>query len=276
MLGGQFDIATKTFRLSMYQLAADEKYQTTATCKTYSWEIMAPSASKFSAAFLDLKNSVTVVKENREVILVSILNQSVMKMPSCSIVIYLHSPIKLAGRHWRWIKLKWPQEQKLISFKYCIQSCVFVSNRIYCSCILEKRGAFVHAINLDEVSLIPLHEDAEKINEDAKKINLKNQNILSENYWLVDDSLLTNCFLSVQNEMVNIITFKNLPTNQTIMEVMEYPNYFVKYQYSFSSIIKVISASLAQSIPNVIVIIYHDETANSCCVQKVKITISSI
>ena len=259
ILGGEVDSA-KILKLGLYQVPLEKK------TKPYSWKLIIPSMFRISIARLDLKNSVSVVNDKDEVIVVSVLNHSVRKTSRCHyIVVYLFLPSEAFGNHWKWAKLKCPQASSLGNGKCMIQSCAVISHYLYCSLLFENSGLLLVKIDLDNINFIPPQENSH---------NIRGRTMCYE-YDLFKEPSLDNCFLSVQSNFIIVTTFK-VCGDKTVMEIRQYSDQLrllSSCQLPFQSIVKVVSASLAPDVQGLIVVVYHNDSANSCYVKKVNVHI---
>ena len=260
ILGGEVDVAAKILKLGLHQVPLEKK------TKPYSWKLIISSILRISTARLDLKNSVAVVNDKDEVIIVSILNQSMRK--KCHIVVYSFLPSEVCGNHWKWVKLKCPQENNLGNGKCIIQSCATIFQYLYCSLLFESSGMLLVKINLDKINFISLQEDSH---------NISGRSLCYE-YVFLKEPFLNNCFLSIQSDFIIATTFTD-SGDKTVMEIRQYSDQLTlisSCQLPLQSGVQVVSASLAPHVQDLIVVVYHDGSDNTCYVKKVNVHIHNI
>lgn len=127
LLSGQFDNGTITWKLRLYQQDV--------TSYRVSWK----QISCFSGLQLDLKNSIPVSYGNDGIILASVVQNQEMRQTTISLVIYMFPQFRGSGeKNWKAVKVR------LRAAKCEIQSCVVISNCIYCSILLHGTGAYIY------------------------------------------------------------------------------------------------------------------------------------
>lgn len=250
LLSGQFNDATKTWRLRLYQ-SDDSKAQ------ILSWAQV--SQFRFSVLKLDLKNTVLVyASKDDEIIVISVLNQET-RQTTPSIVIYSF-PLKASG-YYKAASFPLPSRIR----KCEIYSCIIVSNDIYC-CLLSEVGGYIYKIGLASLNQ---HQK-----EMHNMVRIPTDHMCS---WKTEDSTWQNCFLAMLKEEVMMISF-SVADNKSIMKVKqltpsELPS--VDFKFVFPSIVRVITASIVPGNQNpLLAVLYHDIKANKCCIKRFDILLS--
>ena len=238
ILGGDLDVDTRKFKLALYHTQIINKED------LYSWEYIIGSNWKVSAMLLDLRNTVCASYGNDGVAVVSIYSPNQMN-------IYLFSPMKTAGKYWKNLHIKLPDLDHGGRCK--IQSCVVISNYIYCSLLVQERPlCYIYKINLTPQKQETLDSPFE-IDKISKNIKC--------------------CFLSALNEKLISITSEYMDSGKTLLEVKQYDHSACitlapTFQYYLSSQVRVVTASIVSGILNTVVIVYHDDKLQKCYVKK--------
>jgi len=208
---------------------------------------------------LDLKNSIPLSLENDEIILVSAINQKTRQEVNSFIVAYLFPSSKVSGKSWKAVKLSLPS--CICATKYKIQSCIVMSNYIYCSLLLPEVGAYIY-----KFGLASLQQHQKEMHDIV--------NISPEHSWQVGDPNLQNCFLSLLKEKIIAINF-HTANGKSIIEVKRLATKTsvvspTKYKFGFPYMVKIITASV---IPDdqefMMVVVYHDSTTDNCCIKNI-------
>ena len=234
-------------KVSLYQLIKGERL-----CE---WKMV--DGSEFSTK-VDLKNTICTAYGNDGTVMISVLNQ-VAGLYIGKITISIFLPSKTAGKNWCQAYVFLPQLTDDLYYK--IQSCLVISNTVYCSIVLQGTAAYVYEINLTPLAQC----SRETIEED-----------LLQKKSIIEDHNLQNCYLITLNERVNIITFVNT-YNETVMDVWPLADFTStvmprsQYHYGFGSIITVAAASMSGS--QNITVIYHGSESNNCMAKRFKLHI---
>ena len=219
-----------------------------------SWERSSYFTSSVSE--MDLKNSIPVSLENGEILLATILNQEA----SCRIIIYLFESLssKVAEKGWKAVcsLLKPPPNR---AAKYKIQSCVVISNYVYCSLFLPKVGAFIYKF---KISSLQQHQ--------KEMFNIKEIHPDCSRSWAIKDSNLQKCFLASLKEDIIIVTFSSTedrtvvevkrPTRRSGILAADYQDELPGTRY-----VNVVTASVVCSYQNTwLAVMYHDSKTKKC------------
>ena len=246
LLGGDVDVDTRKFKLALYHTHITNKEE-------YSWEPIICSNWKVSAMSVELKGTVCASYENNGVAVVHVTPSLSIRSPS-QMDIYLFSPMKIAGKYWKNAHTKLPDLDH--GDRYKIQSCVAISNYIYCSLLVqEKPLCYIYKINL-----APLKQCGKEA-LDSFEIDKISRN-------------LKCCFLSALNEKLISITFEDMDSGKTLLEVKQYDDSACVtlapvFQYYFQSQVKVVTASIVSGICNTVVVVYHDSKLQKCYVKRI-------
>lgn len=231
LLIGKLDY--KTWKLRLYQLD-----YTKAACAT--WEQVAYFKYSISDSLFDLQNCIPVSHGEDKVILVSVLNNDIEK--SHCIVFHIFSQ---KAKNWKIVSALLPI-QFTRTAEYHIQSCIVVSNYIYCSLLLHGTGTYIYKFDLI-------------------LFQQRNINIRPVCSWEIREPTLQSCFLSILQEEVVASSFKSI-NNKSIMEVRRLINFSpslpVDYQFEYQCEVKIIAASVI-STSRIIVVHYDNKTKMS-------------
>ena len=240
IVSGDNEVETRNVKLTIYQFNASKA------------ALEPVVGSKYSSTLVKLKNAVCALL-NDGIIVVSVLDQ-LTQHSSSRMTFHLFSQVKTAGKNWKVASLLLPSVlHSHDSSKYQIQSCVVISNHVYCSLLLHETTVYIYKINLS-----PLCKYDKEYYEGC----------LSESSWVIEDLFITGCLLSILKEEIFITTFKNI-NNRTLMEVRLFnsanptsPITKPIYCYDFPSVVKGITVSVISD--NSIAVIYHDNKSNKC------------
>ena len=243
------DISTvNRLQVSLYQIIKGEKF-----CK---WEII--NDSEFSTK-LDLKNTICITYGNDGVVVLSVLNQ-VTGLYVGKLTISLFMPSKSAGKKWCQAYVFLPELSDDLCYK--IQSCLVISDYVYCSVVLKGMAAYVYEINV-----APLTQ--------CSRENLEEDLPLLKKRTVIEDHNLQDCFLIVLNKKVNIITFMNVQ-NETVLDVWPLTDFSStlmpksQYHYGFHSVIKVATVSISGT-QGILTVIYHVKNSKKCVAKTFKL-----
>ena len=242
LLGGDVEVDTKKYKLALYQM------HSTTMKDFYAWESIMCSISKVSTSSIDFKNSVCASYGNDGVAVVSICGPNQLN-------IKLFSPTRTVGnKHWKNVLIKLPDDKK-----YKIQSCVAISNYIYCSLLVQEREncyiCYIYKINL------------------TPALKQSRETCALDSFAEIDKiSNLGCCFLSALNEKLISITSECMANGKTLLEVKQRDHSACitlasPFQYYFSSQVRIVTASVVSGIQNTLVVVYHD-TLQKCYVKK--------
>ena len=256
LLSGHYNFALKASQLRLYHLDTEMELP--------SWE--RSSYFKFSVSEMDLKNSIPVSLENDEILLATVQNQEA----SCRIIIYLFESIssKASEKGWKAVcsLLKSPP---IRAAKYKIQSCVVISNHIYCSLLLPKVGAFIYRF---KILLLQQHQ--------KEMFNIKQ--IYPDCTWSIKDSNLQKCFLASLKEDIIFITFSSTD-DKTVMEVKRPIRRSVissadyKGELPGARFVKIVAASVIHGHQNSwLAVMYHDSKIKKCRITRYLFDIAKI
>ena len=255
IMAGDYEVETKTLKLTLYQ------------CNTSraagALQLEAVVGSKYSSALVKLKNSVCTSYKNDGVIMISVLDQ-LTQQASNHMTLHLFSQTKTTGKNWKMASLLLPTVlHSLDKCKYQLQSCVVISDHLYCSLWLHETTVYVF-----EIDLSPL----EKYDKECYERPLPAKS------WIVEGPFIKSCFLSILQEKVVVTTFKNI-NDRTVMEVrvLNSPSEASSElkpicHYDFSSVVKVVTVLAV--LPNTITVIYHHEKANKCFTMRLRIPLT--
>lgn len=254
IMTGDNEVETRTVKLALYQCNPSKG--------NGPLQLEAVVGSKYTStsSLVKLKNSVCTSYKNDGVIMVSVLDQ-LTRQASNLMTFHLFSQTKTAGKNWKTASLLLPTV--LHSFdkcKYQLQSCVVISEYLYCSLMLHEMTAYVF-----EIGLLPLEKYDKEYYEGS----------LPEKNWIVEGPFIKSCFVSVFEEKVVITTFKNM-NDKTAMEVRspseESSSLKPMCHYDFSSVVKVVTVLAV--LPNIITVVYHHEKANKCFTMRLRIPLT--
>ena len=248
LLSGQFNDGSQTWKLRLYQTVTKAQVQT--------WE--QNSRFKFSVLRLDLKNSIPVSRKDDGIVLLSIINPETRQANSYALI-YLFPPSKVSEKDWKGASLQLPQP-RIRTAKYEIQSCIMMSNYVYFSLLLPEVGAYIYRVELTSLQHPKEMRDI---------VNLKPEQITS---WKIEDSTAQNCFLAVLKEDIIILSFI-ITNGKSVMEVKRLISHSsTEYMYPFPRVMKIIVASIVPGDQSpLIVVVYHDNMHNKCCIKRFKI-----
>ena len=237
LLTGKHDF--RTWNLRLYQLD-----QTTATCAT--WEQVAFSKYSISDSLFDFQNCIPVSHREDRVTLVSVLNDHVNANHCIAFHIFSQ---KVSGRNWKATRSLLPI-QFTSTAEYQLQSCILVSDYIYCSLLLHGIGAFIYKFDL-----LLLQQQ-------------RNISIRPDCDWHIRELALQSCFLSVLQEEVIIISFKSI-SNRSFMEVSRLKNFLpvppADYQFEYTCKVKITAASIISA--SMLVVMHHDDKSNTSVIK---------
>ena len=247
LLSGQFDDSTLTWKLRLYQF---DTAKTSSTVQL-SWK----QVSRFSNLQLELKNSIPVSYEKDGIILTSIQLYQENRQTVPALVIYMLSQSKGTGsersseKNWKAIKLR------LRLSKYEIQSCIVISNYLYC-CLLHEAGASIYQCDLTLFQK-QKHMQCIESTSNLPGCHLKDPKI----------------FLSVHKSQVIIITISpNVDSNKTTLEIKKLLNPSTisppVYRFEFACLVKIVTAFVVPDVEDLeIVVVYHK--SNSCHINRI-------
>ena len=231
----------KTLKLSLYHLDTDTLQAT--------WKSVSHFSLSVSESVFDFENSIPVSHKNGGVIITSALNNR--------LVFYIFFKALSGKRSWAsaFSMLSQPQGH---SAKFKMQSCIVISNNIYCSLLQQGVGARVCQFN---IRILQQHQ--------KNSINVRP----TYTWHIKDDSTLQNCFLSVHREKVILICC-NDTNSKTIMEIkyLKPSSTAVspaQYRLEFPYIVKMISATAVPSESLVIALTYHHFEAKKCYIKRI-------
>ena len=223
----------ETWTLNLYQFD-----------KKASWIVVPHSKFSISVLQFNLENSIPISLKDDGVILASVIYDQSKK--ACRITFHIFSQA-VSGKNWKSIN-----SQPLSQIRKCeIQSCIVISNDIYCS-LLTDTGAHVYKFDLN------LLQQNRKESKDSNK----DDGIRANCNWQIKMPTLQNCFLSVFKEEPVIITFHHVG-DKSIMELKRpMINGYVsppKCQFEFPHV-EIALASFVLSFENpVVAVIYRDK-----------------
>ena len=255
IMTGDNEVETKTVKLALYQCNPSRG--------TTPFQLEVVVGSKYSSSLVKLKNSACTSYKNDGVIMVSVLDP-VTQQASSYMTFHLFSQTKIAGKNWKTASLLLPTVlPSLDKCKYQMQSCVTISDYLYCSLWLHEMIVYVF-----EIGLLPLEKYDKEYYEGS----------LPEKSWIIEGPFIKSCFLSVFEEKIVITTFKNI-NDKTVMEVrmLSSPGEDGSLlnpmcHYDFSSVVKVVTVLAV--LPNTITVIYHHEKANKCFTMRLRIPLT--
>ena len=251
IMAGDHDVDTRNTKVGLYHFVNSKQ----------NLELVV--GSKYSTTLIQLKNA-TCALFNDGIIVVSVLDQ-ITQQSSNRMTFHLFSQDKVAGKNWRMASMLLPPVlHSLDSCKYQIQSCVVISDHLYCSLWLHETIVYIYEINLSPLC---------KYDKECYDRPLPMRS------WLIQELYITGCFLSVFKEEVAITTFKNI-NNKTVMDVRLFNGADINVtspipkpmcQYDFPSVVKVVTVSVVSGADNnTITVIYHDGKANKCCTMRLR------
>ena len=251
ILDGDLDADARTIKLTLYHITANKQH-----AYGFSWEPIC-SSWKISALSVELRNAACVSYENDGVALVSIPGYS-------QVNIYLLSSMRTAAasKNWKNGHIKLPDPHH--NWRHQIQSCVVISNYMYCSLLVQERAVCIYKINLTPLK---------RYGKETLDASLPNQKIDVD----VTNSNLRCCFLSILNEKLIAITSEHVDNTETLIEVKQFDNLTCKfpdtltYRSCISSQVKVVTMSIVPGIHNTVVVIYHNSALRKCFVKKITI-----
>ena len=174
--------------------------------------------------------------------------------------INLFSPMKTASKYWKNAQIKLPDLDH--GSKYKIQSCVAISNYIYCSLFVQERE-ICYICYIYKINLTPLKQSREAL----------------DSFFEIDKTSknLGCCFLSALNEKLISITSEYMDSGKTLLEVKQYDHSACitlapgsPFQHYFSSQVRIVTASIVSGIQNTLVVVYHD-TLRKCYVKRLRL-----
>ena len=234
-------VHNKILQLSMYQLDTKDAE---ATCA--SWKQVPLSRYSISDSLFNLENCIPVSHREDGVIIVSILNDR--DNGNHRIVFHVFSQ-KPSGRKWTATSSLLPI-QFSGNVEYQIQSCQIdlESKYIYCSILLHGAGAYIYKFDL--MSL----KQHQKISNSVSIKPVDN--------WRITEPALQNCFLSLLQEEIIMISFGNTD-DKSIMKVKRPINFLpaspADYQFELPSEIKIVAASIV-SASKIVVMYQNNQT----------------
>jgi len=223
----------KTFKSSLYQLDTGSQLA--------SWKLISYSNLSVSELLIDPENLIPISHKDDEAIVTSVLNDC--------IVFHVFSK-NTPGRKWISATSSIPQPSNR-SAKHKIQSCVVVSNFIYCSVLLNGIGARIYKFNIRSL----------------QQYQRSNVSIRPTSTWHIrDDRTLQNCFTSVHKGEVIIICFA-VVSNQTVLEikrpVLNSTVSPVEYRFKFPQMVKVMAGSVIPGLDNLTIVVTYSESESN-------------
>ena len=231
LLTGRVDY--KTWRLNLYHLVLD-----TNPAKCASWEKVPFSRFSISDSLFDLNNCIPVSHREDRVIVVSTVKDCIL--------FHIFSQ-KTSGRNWK-------TASSLLEFtSNQIQSCIDQESKfIYCSLLGHKTGAYIYKFDL---VLLEQHQKC------------SSGSIKSVCHWHIEEPTIQNCFLSLLQEEIIMISFNSI-NDKNIMKVKRSENFLsaspADYEFEFSHE-RIIAASIVSN--SKIVIIYQDNKTKQCFIK---------
>ena len=244
LLTGKVDY--RTLQLNLYQL------DTKATCA--SWAQVPFSRYTISDSLFNFDNCIPISHREDGVIIVSILNDQVNG--NHRIVFHIFSQ-KTSGRNWKATSSLLPI-QFTRNVEYQIQSCKIdlESKHIYCSILLHGTGAYIYKFDLMTLQ--------------QHRKNSNSVSIKPVCNWHITEPALQNCFLSLLQDYIVMISFTNI-NDKSIMKVKRPVNFLpaspADYQFEFPSGIKIVAASIVSA--SKVVVMYHDNKTNQCFIKTI-------
>ena len=228
-------LSNNTWKLSFYSLHTES--MTYKQVSNFSLSIPEPN--------FDFVNCIPVSHRDGRVIIASVLNDRIV------FHIFYKST---SGKKWAsaFSMLSQPQT------KLKIQSCIIVSNKVYCSLVQEGVGARICQFNI-------------RILQQHQKNSINVQPVCM---WYIKDPNLKNCIISIHKEEVIIICCYNV-NNKTVIEVKQLnssPKMIspTLYRFKFPCIVNIFAVSVVPCSENfVIVVIYHDEEADKHFIKRI-------
>ena len=220
-----------TWKTSLHCLDTEGQFAT--------WKLVSNFSTSFSELLLDFPNSFVVSYKPDKIILASIItNRIIFHVISKSI----------DGNKRNSATFALPQLHNRTA-KFIMQSCIVVSNYIYCSLLQVGVSARICQFKLPQ--------------------NQRNTtNIQLVDTWHIDDhSNLQNCLISALNAEVFISCCK-IADSKTILEVQRLKSESIA-TYQFPCIVKINTISVVQCESLVIAVIYHDIKTNMCYIKKI-------
>jgi len=260
ILGSESDSGSTNLRVGLYKLKNTPYYS--------AWELTVGSNFTLSHSDLDIENT-ACVSYNNMVIIASVLNQRTL----CQLILHLYDPSKKFANGSYWSSRSTPLRLHS-GVKYEIQSCIVMSEFIYCSLLLLGTGAYIYKINLYPPQkcttvLPPLQKCTTAPPLLQKSRALKKEHLYSSNQ-LFENKMLQNSFLVVgpSGNAFNIaVSNKDMKTIVKVERLIDIKTFSFKVEFAFPSIVKAITAS---AIPNYVIIIYH--CGEKCYIKKLKMT----
>ena len=234
-------LLTVKLKPTLYHLETDADLAT--------WKPIPQSSFAANETMYDIENC-TVFSHKTELTVACIMNDRII----------FHTFFKTAARKkWFSSSASLPQVHGY-STTYRIQSCIVVSNFIYCCLLLH--GATM-SIRICKFSTRLLQQN--------QKSSL---NIRPLYIWHLKDDTLINCFLSVHKGEIMLICC-TIVNNRTMVEIKRpKANSAIvsttEYKYEFPYIVNVISTSVISCCESLtIAIVYHDDKTNKHFIKQV-------
>ena len=253
LLVGDHEVETKKLKLSLYQ--TNNKGTSCSWDHLISWNV--------SATLIQLSNTLCASYENDGIAIVSI--------PVCNRMnIFILSPVKSGNKNWKSAFIRFP-DLLPESEKIQIQSCVTISNYMYCysSLLIQEKEAYVYKINL---TLLKQHKET----HDRPLPYCKLDTLASPK--------INSCFLSTLYEKIFFITSEHMDNDTTLLKVEQFdhcanadhdtvplPTLGHHDQWLISSRVTVVAASIVFGIHNTVVVIYHDSNFKKCFIALIKL-----
>lgn len=228
-------LTNRSWKLTIYYLDTE--------APTYAlWRPLLNSRFVIIESVFDFKNSIPVLQGNNEVIIASVLKDRIS----------FHSFV--LGK--KGVSSTISQLPNLYTTeKYKLQSCIIISNHIYCSLLLYGEKASIY-----KFSIRSLHQH-----------HKRGIPICPQHTWHIkrDTRTLTNCFVSVHKEEEPIIIICcYVVHDKSILEVKKPAANCTEvssteYTYEFPYIVKIISTSVVPYFENLVIAVIYQESENN-------------
>lgn len=235
-------LSNKMWKLSLCYLNTENKFA--------SWKPILNFNFSISESLLDFENCIAVSHKESGLILVSVSNDR--------IIFHVYSK-NSPGKKWVSASSQLPPPSQVHSAKYKIQSCVVISNFIYCS-LLQGMNAHIYKFSIrllqqQQRGTIPVRPNyVWHINEDGRT--------------------LTNCFVTLHKGEVAIISCY-VTDDKSSLEVKYLKSEIVsasRYKFHFPYKITIACASIITDPDRFVIAMIYTENNSKCYVKRIEMS----
>ena len=238
ILFGEHNNSSRTWKTKVYSLDTESQLAT--------WKLVSNFSPSISELLFDFHNCFVMSHKIDEIIIVSIVKDR--------IIFYIIS--KSISGNIRNLATFTLRQLYNHTAKFIMQSCIVVSNYIYCSLLHQGMGAKIYQFKLQQKE--------------------KTTKVWFVESWYIEDSPtdLQNCFMSVHYKEVLVICCK-IVDNKTILEVRRLKSnptavLSPEFNFTFPYKVKIITVSVVPCCESLVfAVIYHNNETNKCCIKRI-------